>query len=96
MHRVSKLDRDSYLEVFGEAHVNPETNLLQTNYWNSDQAKYFFNLHKTLVTGIIPANQLLVYNFTQGWTPLCQFLGKEVPSEDVPQINKGTLFEKIA
>jgi hypothetical protein len=29
---------------------------------------------------------LLVFNVKEGWEPLCQFLGKEVPTEPFPHV----------
>ena len=35
----------------------------------------------------IPADQLLVFRVTDGWEPLCKFLGHEVPAEPFPNVN---------
>ena len=32
----------------------------------------------------VPADRLLVYEVTQGWEPLCAFLGVPVPDEPFP------------
>ena len=42
----------------------------------------------------VPAEQLLVYDVKQGWEPLCEFLGVEVPDVDFPQWNKAETFEE--
>ena len=83
LHRVSKLDRDSLVEVFQEP------------YYTSELAKVRFQIHREKVEELIPPDQLLVYNFNDGWNPLCNFLGKQFPEIDIPHINKDTLFEKI-
>jgi len=90
MAKIGKLDRDCLHEFIGQP------NLFIDNKWSStDQLKDAFNMHKEYILSTIPSSQLLIYNFEQGWNPLCAFL--EVPFIDmsIPHINKGTLFEKI-
>lgn len=36
---------------------------------------------------LVPAEHLLVYEISQGWGPLCAFLGKSVPQEPFPHAN---------
>lgn len=80
---VSKLDRDSLIEIFGG------------NAYNSELAATAFRNHRQHVLDIIPSNQLLVYRFIDGWEPLCRFMGKDIPSYTVPHLNKKVLFDKI-
>ena len=40
-------------------------------------------------TQVVPKNQLLLFKLSDGWEPLCEFLGKPVPKEDFPHRNKG-------
>ena len=35
----------------------------------------------------IPADRLLVFTPSDGWAPLCRFLGKPVPDADFPRSN---------
>jgi hypothetical protein len=35
----------------------------------------------------IPASRLLVYQVSEGWEPLCKFLGVKVPAGDFPRTN---------
>lgn len=35
----------------------------------------------------IPAERLLIFEVTQGWQPLCEFLNVPVPEEDFPRTN---------
>jgi Sulfotransferase domain len=37
----------------------------------------------------VPEDNLLEYRPQDGWEPLCKFLGKPVPAEPYPFINKG-------
>ena len=45
--------------------------------------------HNERVQTVIPKERLLVYNVKQGWEPLCEFLGCEVPQESFPWVNRG-------
>lgn len=46
-----------------------------------------FNRHNQEVKDALPADRLLVYEVSQGWAPLCAFLGSEVPDEPFPRSN---------
>jgi len=35
----------------------------------------------------IPAQRLLVFEPSQGWEPLCRFLGGKIPDEPFPRTN---------
>jgi hypothetical protein len=39
------------------------------------------------VRAVIPADRLLVFKVTEGWDPLCKFLGVPKPSEPFPHVN---------
>jgi hypothetical protein len=44
--------------------------------------------------GIVP-ERLLVYQVSQGWGPLCDFLGVEQPDEPFPRLNEGADFSEF-
>ena len=46
-----------------------------------------YRIHNHRVKAIVPADKLLVYNVTQGWKPLCDFLECEVPPVTFPHEN---------
>ena len=46
-----------------------------------------FERHTEEVKSRVPPEQLLVYEVGQGWGPLCEFLGVEVPDEPFPRLN---------
>ena len=46
-----------------------------------------YRIHNHRVKSIVPADKLLVYNITQGWKPLCDFLESEVPNVAFPHEN---------
>ena len=45
--------------------------------------------HNEAVRERVPKGQLLEFQVTQGWGPLCEFLGKEVPDVPFPHSNEG-------
>jgi hypothetical protein len=46
-----------------------------------------FERHSTEVKGAIAAGRLLVFTVSQGWEPLCEFLGVAVPATPFPRVN---------
>jgi hypothetical protein len=64
---------------------------------SEDEAVEAFNRHIAEVRSGVPADQLLVYQVSEGWGPLCEFLGVPVPDEDFPHINEsGDIKETVA
>lgn len=51
-----------------------------------------FNEHNEAVRQAIPAHRLLVFEVSQGWGPLCGFLGVPVPDEPFPRSNDREVF----
>ena len=45
--------------------------------------------HNERVQAVIPKEKLLIYNVKQGWKPLCEFLGCDVPEVEFPRENVG-------
>jgi hypothetical protein len=43
--------------------------------------------HIATVPKLTPAERFLEFDVKEGWAPLCQFLGKEVPETDFPRLN---------
>ena len=52
----------------------------------------YFRNHTKAVINTVPAKRLLVYEASQGWEPLCQFLGVPVPGEAFPAQNSRAEF----
>ncbi len=46
-----------------------------------------FRRHNEEVRRRVPPERLLVYDVREGWSPLCAFLGVEVPNEPFPHLN---------
>ncbi len=47
-----------------------------------------FEAHNAEVRAAVPADRLLVHHVAQGWEPLCDFLGVDVPPEPFPHVNE--------
>lgn len=53
-----------------------------------------FNEHNEQVKKECPKDKLLVFEVSQGWEPLCKFLGKPVPDVPFPHLNDSNEFKK--
>ena len=62
------------------------------------EENYFelFSNHKKTVLDLVKENNkdFLIYNFDMGWVPFCDFLGVEIPTEEIPKLNTNTFFDK--
>ncbi len=54
-----------------------------------------YKAHNAKVREVIPADRLLVYHVSQGWGPLCAFLGVPEPTEAVPKVNSREDFARM-
>lgn len=52
-----------------------------------------YNKHNEEVKNYVPAKQLLVYDVSEGWEPLCRFFGVPVPQTPLPHTNKREDFK---
>ncbi|KAK4496983.1 hypothetical protein PRZ48_011432 [Zasmidium cellare] len=52
-----------------------------------DKAEDAYVRHNQLVRDTVRPGQLLDYKLKDGWEPLCQFLGKDVPDVPFPRLN---------
>jgi hypothetical protein len=59
---------------------------------NRDKAIAAFVRHNADVRAEIAPERLLVYRVTEGWEPLCAFLGVDVPDEPFPRLNDRESF----
>ena len=57
-------------------------------------AKAVYKEHAAIVRGAAPKDRYLEYDVSQGWGPLCQFLGVPVPLEEFPSGNVAEEFHK--
>jgi hypothetical protein len=55
-----------------------------------------FVAHNEEVKRVVPADRLLVWEVTDGWEPLCEFLGVDVPAEPLPHANdRATFLDRV-
>ena len=47
-----------------------------------------------MVMDLVPKDQLLVMELSQGWEPLCKFLGKPIPDEPFPRANDSAAIKQ--
>jgi hypothetical protein len=62
--------------------ADPEKMAAEMEEWN-----------QSVIDGV-PPERLLVWNPKDGWDPLCEFLGVDVPSEPLPHVNDTEMFQK--
>lgn len=53
-----------------------------------------FQRHNSSVRAGVNAERLLVYEVEQGWAPLCEFLGVDVPTSPFPRGNDAGTFDE--
>lgn len=47
-----------------------------------------------MIRDLVPKERLLEWNVEDGWQPLCEFLGKNIPEESFPRANDKDGFKK--
>nr|XP_002129819.1 uncharacterized protein LOC100185119 [Ciona intestinalis] len=55
--------------------------------YNPTVWKRKYRNHNSYVLHKAPKDQLLVFNFKDGWGPICEFLGEKVPDKPFPHAN---------
>ena len=60
-----------------------------------DHLIHRFGEHIDEVKAAIPADHLLVFEVAQGWEPLCNFLGMEIPSGEFPHVNDTKALQEM-
>ena len=51
-----------------------------------------YEAHNAEVRASVPAERLLEFDVSQGWRPLCEFLGVDVPAVPFPRLNSAEEF----
>jgi sulfotransferase family protein len=52
-----------------------------------------YERHNADVMRTVAPERLLIYNVSEGWTPLCSFLGADIPHEAFPKVNTTEEFQ---
>ena len=61
---------------------------------DKDYVLWVYRSHIETVQRSVSAARLLVYDVTEGWAPLCQFLGVDVPKQEFPHRNTTREFRE--
>lgn len=72
---------------FGEMIQKTMWDRMENQMQNRDYMVDFFHRHSREIVDTIAAERLLVYQVSDGWEPLCEFLGVPVPNTEFPRIN---------
>jgi len=59
-----------------------------------DIAKKHFTEYYSKIKQLAPKERLLEYDVKEGWSPLCAFLGRDIPEEPFPRVNDKEQFLK--
>jgi hypothetical protein len=51
--------------------------------------------HNETIRRMVPPERLLEFRLADGWAPLCEFLGKEVPDVPFPRVNEAAQFQEM-
>lgn len=81
-----------YLELVDRMFWTGKGTFARTGGERPEQLIAEFNRHNEEVKATVPAERLLVWNVTEGWEPLCDFLEVPVPSEPMPHANDRETF----
>jgi hypothetical protein len=84
------LDRGPFDRMTELFHLNPEG-----MYWEfPTRGKAFYLEHNEKVKSKVEKERLLVFNVKEGWEPLCEFLGYEIPGWEFPRVNDRAEFQR--
>jgi hypothetical protein len=61
-------------------------------YWDKTHAIQVYRDHVKVVEKLVPGKRLLHYQVTEGWSPLCAFLGVSDPGKPFPRQNERASF----
>jgi hypothetical protein len=67
----------------------------EDRFADKDFAIDVFNRHNEEVKQYVPADRLLVYEIQEGWEPLCELLGVDVPDAEFPHLNDAETFRRM-
>ena len=74
----------------------PLASLYHHDLWQDDfpaSGIESYRKHNELVREAAKGKIFLEYQISQGWKPLCEFLGKDVPEEDFPRADDWAAYK---
>lgn len=75
--------------------ISADRKLLESPVLGKDLMRDIWDSHAHYVRATVPKGQLLMFDVRDGWKPLCDFLGKDVPMEKVPKSDGSGDFEEV-
>jgi len=85
---------DAYLKLVDRMFWGPQGTFAEGH--EPEQLIEQMHAHNERVKRTVPAERLLVWQVTDGWEPLCEFLGVEVPDGPLPHANdRGTFLDRV-
>ena len=83
---------ERYLRLMTRMNWDPETGAFAGDHASDDGFAALMNAWNDEVKATVPAERLLVWDPSEGWEPLCEFLQVEVPAEPLPRLNDTQAF----
>lgn len=80
---------------FGEMIQKTLWDRMENRMQDRDYMVNFFNQRSEDISASIPSERLLVYQVSEGWGPLCEFLDVPVPDMEFPRINSRTETKEL-
>ncbi|PWY76118.1 NAD dependent epimerase/dehydratase [Aspergillus sclerotioniger CBS 115572] len=88
------------LPLPGMRHFVEYISLLQLQWdrvYNGQRAQVeIYHQHIAWLKEIVPADRLVFFDVKDGWEPLCEALGKDVPDVPFPRINDSKAVDQVA
>lgn len=72
---------------FGEMIQKTIWDVMENRMQDREYMIEFFEKRSSEIANTIAADRLLVYRVSEGWKPLCEFLGVPIPDREFPRIN---------
>lgn len=96
-YQKMKLGNISSLSVYQKFDIDSYNNAFDDVFLNDNNFEVVFQKHKDVIISIIENNKnnLLEYDFSQGWGPFCEYLNVPIPNEHLPILNKNKMFDDI-
>lgn len=83
-----------FLSLMTRMNWDPETGVLAGDHASDEGLAAIMVRWNDEVKAAVPADRLLVWDPGEGWEPLCEFLGVEVPAEPLPRLNDTSSFRE--
>ena len=92
MEKFDPLTREFY-RVF-TTHSPAYAKMYHDYQTGEETAKEYYKWYVSEIQRRVPSEKLLVFNVNEGWSPLCKFLGTDIPESQFPRRFDRTTFAK--